>query len=224
MFTRTSSAPLGGARTRALALASAAALAAALAGCGANGASPSAPSSSRQAAGNSESGFEGAALPGNVPAPPLALSDQRQRRVSLGDYRGRVAVIAFLYSTCGGPCVLIAQQIRGALDELAGEHARAPVVLIVSADPGADTPAHVSRFLAGASLSGRVEYLTGSAAQLREIWRAYHVHPASAGRTAFDEYASVLLVDPRGRERVLFGSEQLTPEAISHDIGKLQTG
>jgi hypothetical protein len=29
---------------------------------------------------------------------------------------------------------------------------------------------------------------------------------------------TVALVDGRGRERVLFGLEQLTPEALSHDI------
>jgi hypothetical protein len=31
----------------------------------------------------------------------------------------------------------------------------------------------------------------------------------------------VLLVDRRGRERVLFGLEQLTPESLAHDIGRL---
>ena len=53
-------------------------------------------------------------------------------------------MLAFLYSTCGATCVLIAQQIRGALDELP----RPVPVLIVSADPRADTPARVKRFLA----------------------------------------------------------------------------
>jgi hypothetical protein len=34
----------------------------------------------------------------------------------------------------------------------------------------------------------------------------------------------VLLLDRAGRERVLFGIEQLTPESLAHDIGKLQAG
>ena len=74
------------------------------------------------------------------------------------------------------------------------------------------------------SLTGRVHYLTGSSAQLRPIWRAYRVHPASAGRVAFDRFAFLLLLDARGRERVLFEPEQLTPEALAHDIRKLQAG
>jgi len=166
-------------------------------------------------------GFDGAALPGNVVAPDFTLTDREGRRVSLSQYRGRVTVLTFLYSTCGAACVVIAQQIRGALDELGDEHARPPAVLIVSADPSADTPADVSRFLAAVSLTGRVEYLTGTAAQLRKIWRQYRVTPASAGRRAFAKYASVLLLDAHSDERVLFQEEQLTPESLAHDIGKL---
>lgn len=165
----------------------------------------------------SPTGFDGAALPGSVAAPDFTLTDQRGRRVSLSDYRGRVTVLTFLYSTCGATCVLIAQQIRGALDELAH-----PVpVLIVSANPAADTPAHIGGFLEEVSLSGRVQYLTGSPAQLRTVWRDYHVVPASAGHREFDPHATVLLIDGEGRERVLFEREQLTPESLSHDIRKL---
>lgn len=166
------------------------------------------------------SGFDGAAIPPSPLAPGFTLTDQDGRAVSLSSLRGHVVVLAFLYSTCGATCILIAQQIRGALDEL--PH---PVpVLIVSADPAPDTPASVARFLSKVSLTGRVRYLSGSPAQLRPIWRAYRVHPASVGRAAFDKYASLLLLDTRGRERVLFQPDVLTPETLAHDIGELQAG
>lgn len=164
------------------------------------------------------SGFAGAVIPPSPLAPDFTLTDQYGRSVSLSSVRGHVAVLTFLYSTCGATCVLIAQQIRGALDEL--PH---PVpVLIVSADPGADTPASVARFLARVSLTGRVHYLTGSLAQLYPIWRAYRVHPATVSRAAFDRFAFLLLLDARGRERVLFEPEQLTPESLAHDIRELE--
>jgi protein SCO1/2 len=164
------------------------------------------------------SGFDGAALIPSPLAPDFTLTDQYGHSVSLSALRGHVAVLTFLYSTCRATCILIAQQIRGALDELAQ-----PVpVLILSADPSADTPASVARFLARVSLTGRVRYLTGSPAQLRAVWRAYRVHPASAGRAAFDKYAFLLMLDARGRERVLFAPEVLTPEALAHDIRRLQ--
>jgi protein SCO1/2 len=166
------------------------------------------------------SGFDGAALPATAPAHEFTLSDQAGRSVSLHEYQGQVTVLAFLYSTCGATCIVIAQQIRGALDEL--PH---PVpVLFISADPGVDTSAHISRFLGQVSLTGRVHYLTGSLAALKPIWRAYGIVPATAGAAAFKRFASVFLLDGSGRERVVFQLEQLTPEALAHDIGKLAGG
>jgi protein SCO1 len=178
-------------------------------------------STPRPSTAGGESGFDGAALPPGVPAEDFTLTDQHGHPVSLSDYRGRVVVVAFLYSTCGATCIVIAQQIRGALDDLDERHSHPPAVLIVSADPAADTPAHVARFLASVSLSGRVRYLTGPPSRLRAVWHAYGVTPASAGAAAFDRVASVLLIDARGEQRVLFESEQLTPESLGHDIGKL---
>jgi protein SCO1/2 len=180
-----------------------------------------APQTTEAVVSGSQGGFDGAALPGSHPAPGFSLTDQYGRPLSLASLRGTPVLLAFLYSRCGAPCVLIAQQIRGALDELGAD----PIpVVIVSADPGGDTTVAVRRFLAEVSLSGRVYYLTGSEAQLRPIWSAYDVHPASAGRATFAKYATVRLLDSQGRERVLYGTEQLTPEALAHDAAKLAGG
>jgi protein SCO1/2 len=190
-------------------------------GCGSSGSGTAAPSSSTPAAAQAPgaSGFDGAALPAGVPAPAnFTLRDLLGGApVSLSSYRGRVTIVAFPYTTCGATCAVIAQQIRGALDELAQ-----PVpVLLISADPSADTPARARNFLSHASLSGRADYLSGTRAQLRAVWRSFRVVPANAGRATFDRSASVFLLDRSGHERVLFQLEQLTPEGLSHDVRKL---
>jgi protein SCO1/2 len=164
--------------------------------------------------------FEGAPIPGTVPAPAFTLTDQGGRLLSLSSLRGREVVIAFPYTTCRNSCVVLVQQIRGSLDELA----KAPAVLLVSANPAADTPARIQSFLGRVSLTGRASYLTGTPAELRRVWQQYHVTPAAAGAPAYAKYATVLLLDGRGDERVLYGQEQLTPEALTHDIRKLQGG
>jgi protein SCO1/2 len=165
----------------------------------------------------SAAGFAGATLPSGVPRHDFALQDQSGRRVSLAAFGGEVSVLAFVSSTCGAACTLIAQQIRGALDELA----HPPPVLLVSVDPSGDTPARVSRFLAQVSLTSRAHYLTGPLRALRSIWREYGVRPPSAGRAAFERSAAVTVIDRSGRARVIFGLEQLTPEGLAHDIRKL---
>jgi protein SCO1/2 len=196
-----------------------AAIALIVAGCGGGTGSSSA---SIASATGRQSEFVGAPFPGEIAAPRFTLRDQSGSEVSLSSYRGRVVMLTFLYSTCGDTCVVIGQQIRGALNELAEERAPAPAVLVVSADPAADTPANVSRFLAEVSLTGRVQYLTGTPAQLRAVWHAYAIKPASDGAAVFDEYAPVLLIDGSGRKRVLFEAEELTPEGLSHDVRTLE--
>jgi protein SCO1/2 len=200
-----------------LAIAAAALLAAGaagLAGCASSGThSTPAPGFSE----TSNSGFDGAALPPGRLAPPFTLRDPIGDPVSLEGYRGKVVVVAFLYSTCGRVCVLLAEQIRGALDEL--PH---PVpVLLVSADPSADTPTHIAAFLSKVGLAGRARYLSGSPAELRRVWHSYHVTPPEDNRAGFENTISVFLIGAGGEERVLFQLEELTPEALGHDLRRL---
>lgn len=182
------------------------------------GPSPSPPST--PAGSSPQTSFDGAVLPSGIAAPAFTLTDQRGRHVALGDYRGQVVILTFLSATTQGTSSLIAEQIRGALDDLP----RPVPALVISADPATDTSARVHAFLAAASLTGRMEYLTGTPARLRPIWHAYRVAPMSASKAAFERAASVLLIDQRGRERLLFGVEQLTPEGLAHDVEQLQAG
>jgi protein SCO1/2 len=190
----------------------------ALTGCSSGSASsPSTASAGSPTSIPGVGGFDGAAIPPGAPLRDFTLTDEHGARVSLSSYRGKVMILAFPYTTCGDACVVIAEQIRGALDELG----KAVPVLLISADPQADTRARIAQFLARTSLAGRVRYLTGSPAQLRAVWRSLRVVPASAGKAAFDQSASVFLLDRDGRERVIFQLEQLTPEALAHDVRKL---
>lgn len=172
-------------------------------------------SSSTMPNANHNGAFDGAAFPAAVHAHGFTLTNQRGQRVSLSAYRGKVVVLAFLFSSCR-TCLLVAEQVRGALDEL--EAAPGVSTIFVSTDPRTDTHARVRRFLNEASLSGRVEYLTGSPRELRPIWKAYAIPPVSAGKAASEAGTTVLLIGREGSERVGFGLEQITPESLAHDI------
>ncbi|HEY5195205.1 MAG TPA: SCO family protein [Solirubrobacteraceae bacterium] len=164
---------------------------------------------------NRNRGFDGAAFPAGVRARDFTLTNQHGRRVSLSAYRGRVLVLAFLSSDCR-TCVLVADQVRGALDELGA--AAGVSTVFVSTDPRTDTRTSVRRFLNGISLDGRVEYLTGAARELQLVWKAYAIPPVSAGKASSEAGTTVLLIGREGAERVGFGIEQITPEGLSHDI------
>ena len=72
------------------------ALALGLAACSSGSSSST---SATQSVAMGASGFDGAALPSGVSAPTFSLRDQAGAPVSLAAYRGRVVVVAFLYST-----------------------------------------------------------------------------------------------------------------------------
>jgi protein SCO1 len=164
---------------------------------------------------NHNGNFDGAAFPPGVRGHDFTLTNQRGQRVSLSAYRGDVVVLAFLFSKCR-TCVLVANQVRGALDEVEGT--RGVATIFVSTDPQIDTRASVSRFLSETSLRGHVEYLTGTSQELQPIWKAYAIPPVSAGKYASEEGSTVLLIDHNGSERVGFGLEQIAPESLAHDI------
>jgi len=160
--------------------------------------------------------FAGALRPPGVPSEDFSLVDQDGKPASLAGYRGQVVLLTFMYSTCKDTCPLQADQIRGALDELGGD---APPALTVSVDPANDTPDRARRFLLRHALTGRMRFLLGTRAQLAPVWRAYGVQPQGK---AFDHSAYVLLIDRRGRQRIGFPLNQLTPEGLAHDIRLLR--
>jgi protein SCO1/2 len=169
---------------------------------------------------NQSGAFDGAAFPGGVVAHDFTLTDQYGRKLSLSSYRGQVVALVFLAPDCR-TCVLVAQQVRGALDELGPRPGVRTV--FVSTQAGA-LRARAGHLLAETTLTGRVEYLTGTAHELRPVWHAYSIAPVSAGKAASEAGITVLLIDRKGVERVGFGLEQITPEGLTHDIRLLQAG
>lgn len=157
------------------------------------------------------SGFLGAARPPGARAADFRLRDQDGSVVTMREYRGRDVVLTFLYSTCEESCPLIAQQIRGALDEL-GEDVP---VLAVSVDPRNDTSFRARRFLVKQKMNGRMRFLLGTRAQLEPVWKAYGIQPQGDG---FEHSASTVLIDDRGVQRIGFSTEQMTPDVLAHDL------
>jgi protein SCO1 len=160
-------------------------------------------------------GFAGALRPAGIPPADFALRDQDGRPAALAAYRGRPVIVTFMYSTCKDTCPLMADQIRGALDEVGHD----VPTLAVSVDPAGDTPLNTKRFLARHGLTGRARFLLGTRAQLAPVWRAYGIRP----QTNSDAHSAyVLVIDKRGRQRVAFPASELTPEGLAHDVKALQ--
>jgi protein SCO1/2 len=161
-------------------------------------------------------GFAGALSAPDIPVRDFDLRDQDGKPASLREYRGRVVVLTFMYSTCQDTCPVTAQTIRGALDQVGHD----VPVLAVSVDPGHDTRDSAERFLVKQSMSaGRMRFLLGTRARLQPIWKAYGIQPQGKG---FEHTAYVAVLDQTGRQRVAFTIDHLTDRSLAHDIRKLE--
>lgn len=157
--------------------------------------------------------FAGAVRPRTPPA-NFTLRDEEGKKVDVAGYRGQPVVVTFLYTTCENECPTIAQQVRGALDQLGTD----VPVLAVSVDPNGDTPASAKRFLARQKLNGRMKFLLGSEQELQPVWRSFGIEPQTKGK---EHSASVVILAPDGSQAVGFPISELTPEGLAADLWRL---
>jgi protein SCO1/2 len=158
--------------------------------------------------------FKGALRP-PAPARDFALHDQDGRLVTLRGLRGRVVVLSPMYTHCRDTCPLVAQQIRGALLDLSGAERDEVTALALSVDPANDSAQSARQFLVTRRVRGYLDFLIGDEAALRPVWRAYGFAPQTAGQ---EHNSYVVLIDRRGRQRVGFPVNYLTPESLAHDL------
>jgi protein SCO1/2 len=161
--------------------------------------------------------FEGAVMPAGVRAPQFELRDQDGEPISMRAFRGEPVIVTFLYTTCEDTCPIQAQIVRGALDQLGHD---VPAIAI-AVDPPRDTPERARAFLAEQRAIGRLDFVLGTRAELRPLWRDFAIRPQSVTQ---EHQARITLVDPRGYQRVGFPGSQATPERLAHDVRLLERG
>jgi protein SCO1 len=150
-----------------------------------------------------------------VVAPAFALRDQDGRLTGPRHMRGHWYVVAFLYTHCPDVCPVIASNLGVALRRLPDLR-----VLAISVDPKNDTPASVKSFLRAHHLPSRFRYVTGTRAELAPVWARYHVAAIPGRRPIVSHTAFELLIDPQGRERVLYDA-QVQAGDVARDVSAL---
>lgn len=129
----------------------------------------------------------------------FAMVDASGAPVTQADLRGRPAALYFGYTYCPDVCpttLLLLSDVMGKMGRAADRLA----VVFVTVDPERDTPEQMKLYLS--SFDPRIRGLTGTAAQVDGMTRAYHVFarrvPDGHGGYTMDHASSVLLFDPLG--------------------------
>jgi cytochrome oxidase Cu insertion factor (SCO1/SenC/PrrC family) len=152
--------------------------------------------------------INGASAPVNFPAAAFALTDQHGRAVTLASLHGKVVLLTFLDDTCSVDCPLIAQEFRQAGQLLAADTARVELVAI-NYNPLNTQVTYIQAFDQQEGLASVPNwlYLTGTPAQLQEVWRRYGVPQAeilpAGSMVGHGDYA--FIIDQQGHMRQELG-------------------
>jgi protein SCO1/2 len=152
-------------------------------------------------------------------APPLSLRNYLGQRVNIDSYRGKAVLVTFLYTNCPDVCPLITSNLRVALNLMGPKTASKVQVIAVSVDPRGDTPKAVAAFLARHEMTGRMQYLIGSAKELAAVWKAWGVgSERDAQQPQFINHSGLVYgVTGSGKRLTLYASS-FQPSEIAHDV------
>ncbi|HEY1334403.1 MAG TPA: SCO family protein [Myxococcaceae bacterium] len=163
--------------------------------------------------------IEGGRLPRIGTAADFTLTTQDESRLTLRDLRGKVVVITFVYASCTDTCPILTAKLAS-LQEPLGANLGARVVFVgITVDPGRDTPAVLRDYARhhGVRPPGWA-FLTGSAAEIREVARRYGVYARRAAGGEVDHTFLTSIVDQRGVLRVQYLGVRFDPGEFLGDL------
>ena len=163
--------------------------------------------------------YKGSEPPPGIVAPDFALRSYRGPLVRMRALRGKVVVVTFLDTKCTQQCPIIAGLIGRAIPLLSAAERRQVEALAISVNPRTDNSETAGVFLQQRHALGRLDFLLGSVAVLRPLWKAFHILSAYETGSADIHSADVRVFDRRGVwVSTLHVAVDLTPQNLVHDI------
>ena len=179
----------------------------ALAGCSASASSSTSSSGGMQANPASSAADMNPSLDlgsslGAEPAPDITLVNQFGQPMSLSQFRGKVVMLSFEDSECTTVCPLTTQSMLQA-KQLLGAAGNQVQLLGVDANPTATSVADVLAYSRVHGMVNQWDFLTGSPAQLKAAWSAYHI-AVQVEQGQIDHTPALFVIDQRGREQKIY--------------------
>ena len=140
--------------------------------------------------------------------------------VSLNDYRGKLVLIYFGYTFCPDICPATLANVGQALRSLSEKQANDIQLILISLDPGRDTPEKLAEYMN--HFYPTFIGITGSDEQLAEVTSLYGIfYQKSPGKTAetylIDHTATLLVIDREGYLKLVFPFG-VTVDEIADDL------
>ena len=148
------------------------------------------------------------------------LSDPLGRKRTLADFRGKVVMLFFGYTSCPDMCPTTLALLGETMRRLGGDAAGVQG-LFVTVDPKRDTPELLAKYVPAfyPTFVGLYGDEAGTERTVREFKAYYHANPPNAdGSYTVDHTGYVYVFDPAGRLRLLVRPNASNPDAIAHDV------
>ncbi|GAB4423439.1 MAG: SCO family protein [Anaerolineales bacterium] len=164
--------------------------------------------------------LRGGVLNPALPAENFTLTRHDGSQFELAQYRGKIVLLFFGYTSCPDVCPATMAELRQAISELDEEDAAQVQVVFVAVDPDRDTPERIQEYVG--HFHPDFIGLSGSLDELQTVWNAYGVYREveesdSALGYLVSHTARVYLIDKAGNLRLAyaFGTP---PDDIAHDL------
>src|SRR5262249_4346145 len=140
------------------------------------------------------------------PLPAVVLEDQDGVQFNLGEYRGSVLLVDFIYTRCRSICSVLGDSFQRLAVNIGERGPNGPTLISISFDPDTDTPAalkaYADRYHAGGKI-WRFARVTDKAV-LRTMLNAFGVVVIPAALGGFQHNAAIHLIDKSGKLAAIF--------------------
>jgi protein SCO1 len=141
------------------------------------------------------------------PAPEFRLFDTSGTAVNLSDYRGRVVLLAFIFTTCTEVCPKISAQMSALQRQLrrAGVPGEKAFLLSVTVDPETDSKEVLAKYASNYDADPSCWlFLRDERKNLAKVLAAYDEWTRKVVAGNIDHPARVYLIDAQGRIREIY--------------------
>jgi protein SCO1 len=155
-----------------------------------------------------------------LPAPEFSLRGSDGNTVTLGQYRGKVVVLGFGYTSCTNVCPVTLAVLAQAQRKLAAKAAQVQVIYL-TVDPERDSATRLREYLA--AFDPRFVGGTGSPAEMEAVRKRYGVTADKVGSGpdyGVAHSSSLYLIDRDGRLRAMMPFGHKADDYV-HDIAAL---
>jgi len=156
------------------------------------------------------------------PAPEFSLTTTDGGRLSLGDLRGKVVAVTFIYATCTDTCPLLTDKMVGMQKRLGRDFGPKVRFVSITVDPERDTPQILAQYARnhGVDPAGWA-FLTGTSREIQDIGRRYGIYARKTDRGDVDHTFLTSIIDQRGILRVQYLGIRFDPEEFLRDVRSL---